>query len=135
MSHSSTTSRRDARICLALAVLCFACGTYTAFHATWLCLFGFYGAACLAWCTAGLYADHRGRLVQYERARRATAVGALPPPTPCCAFWRNSEGALHGPHCTRPSAARHLRDGVPLDERERRIFQALTADFHGRSAA
>nr|WP_257101469.1 hypothetical protein [Streptomyces sp. alain-838] len=27
-------------------------------------------------------------------------------PVPCCAFWQHSDGAVHGPRCTRPTAAR-----------------------------
>ncbi|MFE0674875.1 hypothetical protein [Streptomyces sp. NPDC058867] len=138
MRRPWTHSRLDARICLALAVLCFACGLYAALHTPWLCVFGFYGAACLAWCAARLYTEHRSRLVRHERARRAAVVDSVPSfsaPVPCCAFWRHTEGAVHGPDCTRPSAPRHVPDGLPLDAREAAAFEAITAHFDDRSAA
>ncbi|MDT7847236.1 hypothetical protein [Streptomyces justiciae] len=97
-----TTSRRDARICLTVAVLSFASGVYAAVHTTWLCLFGFYAAAFFAWCTARLYADDRRELEIHERARRAALVDDLvlqQTPVPCCSFWRHSAGAVHSADC------------------------------------
>lgn len=57
-----------------------------------------YVAGLLAWCAQREYAFHRARLVEHEKARRAAYVQQ---PPPCCQFWRHSDGAVHGPRCTR----------------------------------
>ena len=50
-------------------------------------------------------AHHRAR-AQAQREARA-ARGENPAPlVPCCSFWHNSDGKVHGPNCTRPPAAR-----------------------------
>jgi threonine/homoserine/homoserine lactone efflux protein len=107
-----TNSRRDSRICLALAALCTASGVYFATQPSWLCVLGFYGAAFLGWCASRLNADHRRQLSEHEQARRAairdgTTLADLP--VACCSFWIHSDREVHGPDCTRPASARGNR--------------------------
>lgn len=50
-------------------------------------------------------AHHRARAIAQREAR--AVPGENPAPlVPCCSFWHNSGGAVHGPDCTRPAAAR-----------------------------
>lgn len=46
----------------------------------------------------------RAVAVRLERLARGAAV--IEPLRPCCQFWVNSDGAVHGHDCTRPPAAR-----------------------------
>ena len=132
------TNHRTARACLAGAALCFTSGAYFATRPSWLCLFGFYSSAFLLWLARCHYAEHRQELTRHERARRAAIVDDLllgHTPLPCCSFWHNSGGAVHGRDCTRPPDARHVRDGLPLDEEETAVFDAIAAHWDDRSAA
>ncbi|MFH9729019.1 hypothetical protein [Streptomyces sp. NPDC017260] len=107
-----TPSLRTARACRAAAALLLAAAGYAATHHPWLALPGLYAAAVFAWCAARARTEHRLRLARAQRAerlarpRRQRPLVAL---APCCVFWQQSDGALHGPGCTRPAAAR-----VPL---------------------
>jgi hypothetical protein len=131
------SSHRTARACYAFAALTFASGVYFAVHRSWLCLCGFYGSALFLWLAARLRADHRHQLVRHERARRAAIVDGLllrqSAPAPCCSFWTSSNGAVHGPDCTRPPDAR--RDDYRLDAAGRTAFEEIAARFDDRSAA
>lgn len=96
-----TKSLRDARITLTLAALCTTSGIYFAVHTSWLCIFGFYGAAFFTWCATRFYTDHRRTLAEHEWAKRV-AAGEMPPPLdPCCRLARHSGGAAHDHRCTR----------------------------------
>ncbi|WP_031047337.1 hypothetical protein [Streptomyces sp. NRRL F-5650] len=102
-----TPSLRTARACRATAVLLLAAAGYAATHHPWLALPGLYAAAVFAWCAAREGAMHRHSVLLARRAERlarprpSTGAG----PEPCCAFWRYSFGADHGPECARPAAA------------------------------
>ncbi|QCX81087.1 hypothetical protein C9F11_37520 [Streptomyces sp. YIM 121038] len=73
-----------------------------------------YGAAFLAWCG-------RREAVLDRRARVHARCAEL--------------AARPAPDCTRPAAARTLRDGAPLDAYERAVIASLEADFdHGTAA-
>lgn len=110
-----TPSLRLARAFRATAVLLVAGAGYAATHHPWLALPGLYAAGVLAWCAAREQAEHRRRTVRARRAEWLARPGPGQPPAarpqPCCAFWLDSEGAGHGPDCTRPAAAR-----APLHE-------------------
>lgn len=99
-----------ARAFRAAALLLAAVSGYAATHSLWLALPGLYTAGVLAWCAAREQARHRRRTVRARRAEwLARPCPDGPPgswPQPCCAFWRNSGGAVHGPDCTRPAASR-----------------------------
>ncbi|MFA3875571.1 hypothetical protein ABS735_18040 [Streptomyces sp. MMCC 100] len=105
-----TPSLRTARACRAAAVLLLAAAGYAAAHHPWLALPGLYAAAVFAWCAAREGALHRRSVALAQRAERLgrphprQPLGAVL--EPCCAFWRHSYGADHGPECTRPAAAR-----------------------------
>ncbi|MET9825961.1 MULTISPECIES: hypothetical protein [Streptomyces] len=105
-----TPSLRTARACRAAAVLLLAAAGYAATHRLWLALPGLYAAAVFAWCAAREGARYRREVVLAQRAERLARPRApWPPgagPQPCCAFWRHSYGAGHGPECTRSAAAR-----------------------------
>ncbi|WP_395571722.1 hypothetical protein [Streptomyces sp. BK79] len=105
-----TPSLRTARACRAAAVLLVFCALYAATHHPWLAVPGLYAAAVFAWCGARARTEHRRRVVRAQRAERlarsAAACSPLTVPRPCCAFWRHTGGAVHGPECTRPAAAR-----------------------------
>lgn len=132
------TRHRTARACLAGAALTFTSGAYFATQPSWLCVVSFYGSAFFLWLARCHYAADRQQLARHERARRAAIVDDLvlqQVPVPCCSFWRNSGGAVHGADCTRPAEARYVRDGLPLDEEETAVFDAIAAHWDDRSAA
>ncbi|MBZ6231680.1 hypothetical protein [Streptomyces olivaceus] len=108
-----TPSLRLARALRAAALLLVAVSVYAATHQPWLALPGLYTAGVLAWCAAREQTEHRRRTVRARRAEwlARPCTGPVARPEPCCAFWRNSGGAVHGPDCARPAAAR-----VPLYE-------------------
>ncbi|MET9196273.1 hypothetical protein ABZX60_23630 [Streptomyces olivaceus] len=107
-----TPSLRLARALRAAALLLVAASVYAATHEPWLALPGLYTAGVLAWCAAREQAEHRRRTVRARRAEwlARPCTGPVAWPEPCCAFWRNSGGAVHGPDCARPAAC------VPLYE-------------------
>ncbi|MEU3730861.1 hypothetical protein AB0E81_15770 [Streptomyces sp. NPDC033538] len=109
-----TPSLRTARACRAAAALLLAAAGYAATHHPWLALPGLYAAAVFAWCAARARTEHRLRLARAQRAERLARPRRQRPLVvlaPCCAFWQQSDGAVHGPKCTRPAAARvPLRD-------------------------
>ncbi|MFF7557738.1 hypothetical protein ACFZA9_33140 [Streptomyces olivaceus] len=108
-----TPSLRLARALRAAALLLVAVSVCAATHEPWLALPGLYTAGVLAWCAAREQAEHRRRTVRARRAEwlARPCTGPVAWPEPCCAFWRSSGGAVHGPDCARPAAAR-----VPLYE-------------------
>jgi len=81
--------------------------------------------------------EHHDRTVwdRHEQARRAAAsddetLAAVP--SPCCSFWRHSEGKVHGPDCTRPPLPR--RDTARLTSGEQAAFEEITAREEGSAA-
>ncbi len=111
-----TPSLRTARACRAAAALLVAAAAYAATRHSWLALPGLYTAAVFAWCAAREGAEHRRRVVLARRAELLARPAGQTDPfahglEPCCAFWRHSDGVVHGPECARPAAAR-----VPLPE-------------------
>lgn len=111
-----TPSLRTARACRAAAVLLLTSAGYAATHHPWLAVPGLCSAGLLACCAARARSEHRRRVVRAQRAERLarprSAVPLLGVLAPCCAFWQHSDGAVHGPGCTRPAGARAaLRDG------------------------
>ncbi|MGV9284915.1 hypothetical protein [Streptomyces sp. NPDC003730] len=109
-----TPSLRTARACRAAAVLLLAAAVYAGAHHPWLALPGLYAAAVFAWCAARESAIHRRRAALAQRAEllaRPLLRGPLgAAPQPCCAFWRCSYGADHGPECTRSARRLPLHD-------------------------
>ncbi|MZD52577.1 hypothetical protein [Streptomyces sp. SID5606] len=103
-----TPSLRTARGCRAAAVLLLAAAWYAGSHHPWLAVPGLYAAGIMAWCAAREGAEHRRRTALARRAELLARPDAGRPLAldPCCAFWRHSDGAVHGPDCTRPAAAR-----------------------------
>ncbi|RDD90443.1 hypothetical protein [Streptomyces parvulus] len=103
-----TPSLRTARGCRAAAVLLLAAAWYAGSHHPWLAVPGLYAAGVMAWCAAREGAEHRRRTALARRAELLARPNAGRPLAldPCCAFWRHSDGAVHGPDCTRPAAAR-----------------------------
>ncbi|MEU3899003.1 hypothetical protein [Streptomyces sp. NPDC045251] len=110
-----TPSLRTARACRAAAVLLLAAAGYAATHHPWLAVPGLYAAAVFAWCSARARTEHRLRLARVQRAERLARPRSQRPVValaPCCGLWQHSYGAVHGPDCTRPAAARTpLRGG------------------------
>ncbi|MFF9049163.1 hypothetical protein [Streptomyces parvulus] len=103
-----TPNLRTARGCRAAAVLLLAAAWYAGSHHPWLAVPGLYAAGVMAWCAAREGAEHRRRTALARRAELLARPDAGRPLAldPCCAFWRHSDGAVHGPDCTRPAAAR-----------------------------
>ncbi|MEV5806277.1 hypothetical protein [Streptomyces parvulus] len=103
-----TPSLRTARGCRAAAALLLAAAWYAGSHHPWLAVPGLYAAGVMAWCAAREGAEHRRRTALARRAELLARPDAGRPLAldPCCAFWRHSDGAVHGPDCTRPAAAR-----------------------------
>ncbi|MEW2450805.1 hypothetical protein AB0896_25145 [Streptomyces parvulus] len=103
-----TPSLRTARGCRAAAVLLLAAAWYAGSHHPWLAVPGLYAAGVMAWCAAREGAEHRRRTALARRAELLARPDTGRPLAldPCCAFWRHSDGAVHGPDCTRPAAAR-----------------------------
>ncbi|MEV0477516.1 hypothetical protein [Streptomyces prunicolor] len=81
-------------------------------------------------CFQGLYFADRAR---HEQARRAASGPSNELPMPCCQFWINSDGEVHGPGCTRPVLPR--RDTYRLHPAERAAFEEITARYDDRSSA
>ncbi|WP_327403859.1 hypothetical protein OG194_29760 [Streptomyces sp. NBC_01288] len=117
-----------------IASVALAVSTYwMATEQEWLLSFGLLsGSASLALVGGRCQALHFAERARHQRARRA-ATGSAELPVPCCSFWRHSDGAVHGPDCTRPQAAR--RDGYRLDSRSRAAFDEITARYDDRSSA
>ncbi|WP_416476181.1 hypothetical protein [Streptomyces sp. LKA04] len=108
-----TPSLRTARGCRAAAVLLLAAAWYAGSHHPWLAVPGLYAAGVMAWCAAREGAEHRRRTALARRAELLARPDAGRPLAldPCCAFWRHSDGAVHGPDCTRPAARVSLGAG------------------------
>ncbi|MFJ4331090.1 hypothetical protein [Streptomyces sp. NPDC088935] len=111
-----TPSLRTARACHAAAALLVAAAAYAATRHSWLALPGLYTAAVFAWCAAREGAEHRRRVARARRAELLARPAGQADPfahglEPCCAFWRHSDGVVHGPECLGPAAA-----PVPLAE-------------------
>lgn len=131
-----TPRRRTALACYAGAALLATGAAYTGHHGHAVPTVGLvYGVLTLAWCgRRDTVVDRRERALM-QRAERAARPAPPPPPAPCCSFWQHSDGAIHGPDCPRPAAARTPRDGAPLDAHERAVIADLEAHYDDRSAA
>ncbi|MEH0516947.1 MULTISPECIES: hypothetical protein [unclassified Streptomyces] len=64
-------------------------------------------------------AHHRAR-AKAQRTAPLEAGEQVPPLTPCCPFWKHSDGQIHGRGCTRPPLPR--RDTYRLDDGGRAAF-------------
>ncbi|MFF4552750.1 hypothetical protein [Streptomyces sp. NPDC001422] len=116
--------------CTLGAVILGTAGAATAMHDMWweAGLFFFVTAFLLE----GADRERRARRTKERHARqqaeraevlaRGDRPSQLPPP--CCAFWKSSQGAVHGHDCTRPPAAR-----ASLAEAEQRILNRLDNDL------
>ncbi|MEV5646403.1 hypothetical protein AB0L67_41060 [Streptomyces flaveolus] len=106
-----TPAQRTA-LTLRAAAAFFAVSTgYGAIHCLYYLAPGLVGATVLlmvATCYDG--EDRRIRARHNELRRAALAAEQLLPPQPCCSFWDNSDGMVHGPDCTRPPDARAQLD-------------------------
>ena len=124
------------RIAKVLAALCFGGSIVAAANSAWFWAIGFYGSALFVWIACRKRTIHRQVLAVHEQARRAAIVDHLilsQAPVPCCSFWKNSDGEVHGPDCTRPTEAR--RDDYRLDDAGRAAFEEIAAHWDDRSAA
>jgi hypothetical protein len=70
---------------------------------------------------------HLADRARHEQARRAAHADSIALAAPCCSFWRHSDGAVHGPDCTRPPAVRH--DDYRLDPAMAATFEEITGHF------
>lgn len=123
---------------LQLGALALTAGAaWSGYEHHWFSLAGLaYGAFVLMVVAAG--GNHHDQAVRtrHERARRAAILddqALAEVPSPCCSFWRHSEGKVHGPDCTRPVLPR--RDTSRLTSREQAAFEEIAADPDGRSVA
>lgn len=119
-----TPSLRTAHACHTTALFFTTIATYSATISYWYAIPGLYVATLAWWCGTRAHADHRRILARREREQRAAAGPAELPP-PCCQFWTNSDGEVHGPDCTRPPLAR--RDRYRLSAADQAVFQQLAA--------
>lgn len=129
------SSRTVARGCLATALVFTAAAAVFVGHQRWAAAAILaYVAVVLVLLACGINGHDRSIRARHNEARLAAAVDAdtLPVPVPCCSFWQHTDGQVHGPDCTRPPLPR--RDGR-LDERERAVFEEITAHYDDRSAA
>jgi hypothetical protein len=109
-----SSSHRTARACQAAAIGLSACAAYSATHHWLYALPGVVGASVFLAVADSYRSEDRRIRARHEQARRAARSDAqlLALPAPCCSFWRNSDGQVHGPDCTRPpDARRQLDDG------------------------
>ncbi|MFG2577317.1 hypothetical protein [Streptomyces sp. NPDC048481] len=123
-----------ARACRTLALAQVAVAAWLLAHHAWLL------GILVVWAAPSLLAadgvcrraHHRARAM----ARRAAQLGAgeqVPTLTPCCQFWKHSDGQVHGPGCTRPPLPR--RDTYRLDDAGRAAFDEIVRHYHDRSTA
>ncbi|MGW7498622.1 hypothetical protein ACWGKA_30630 [Streptomyces luteogriseus] len=102
-----TPARRCARACRIMAA---GLSLSAAYGVTHYWLYGLPGvvSASVLLAVAQSYSDEDRRIrARHEQLRRAALSDEqlLPPPVPCCSFWRTSGGEVHGPDCTRPPNA------------------------------
>ena len=111
-----------------IASVALAVSTYwMATSQEWLLSFALLsGSASLALVGGRCQALHFAERARHEQARHA-ATGSTELPVPCCSFWRHSNGAVHGPNCTRPKA--RLRDDHRSDADTRAAFDEITARY------
>ncbi|MEV1063412.1 hypothetical protein [Streptomyces sp. NPDC050263] len=130
--------RRTFRIARTAALALAAAACWSAVGRQWWLADGFgYLAFVCAWIGGNYAGLHRIERARHDRARRASGTeGPLQErPVPCCSFWRNSNGAVHGPDCARRGDEPRVYDGRPLDERETAVFTAIAARYdHGSRA-
>ncbi|MBE1598986.1 hypothetical protein [Streptomyces stelliscabiei] len=120
------TTRMYAHASAAAAALLTAGALGTALHTWWLGLFGLFTAYLFGALSRRCYTQARREQAVQQRLERLndeTSPVELPPP--CCSFWRHTDGEVHGPDCTRPTAAR-----TTLTTAEEHAFAALSAAFH-----
>ncbi|MEU8652482.1 hypothetical protein [Streptomyces sp. NPDC048737] len=123
-----------ARACRVLALAELAAAAWLLVNHEWLL------GILVAWAAPSLLAadavcrcaHHRAR-AQAQRAARLEAGEQVRPLTPCCPFWKHSDGQAHGPGCTRPPLPR--RDTYRLDDAGRAAFDEIVRHYNDRSAA
>ncbi|MFC9288206.1 hypothetical protein [Streptomyces sp. NPDC057052] len=123
-----------ARACRALALTELAAAAWLLVNHEWLL------GILVAWAAPSLLAadavcrcaHHRAR-AEARRAARLEAGEQVRPLTPCCPFWKHSDGRVHGPGCTRPPLPR--RDTYRLDDAGRAAFEEIVRHYNDRSAA
>ncbi|WP_086773250.1 hypothetical protein, partial [Streptomyces bobili] len=70
-------------------------------HRWWLAALVACTAPSLLIVDASARRAHRRAQVEAQRTARLEAGETVQPLTPCCSFWRHSDGQVHGPGCTR----------------------------------
>lgn len=130
-----TPALRTARACRIAAAGLSACAAYSATHHWLYALPGVISASVLLAVADSYNSEDRRIRARHEQLRRAALADKQQLPVPCCSFWRNSGGQVHGPNCTRPPAARTPRHGAPLDDHERAAFDKITAHYDRGTAA
>jgi len=125
-----TPYQRTALACRLAAAATAGSAIWTATHREWALMSVLAWGSCFLTFLAGRCqkAHHTDR-ARHESARRAAHADSitLTTPVPCCSFWRHSDGAVHGPDCTRPPAARH--DDYRLDPATATAFEEIATRF------
>ncbi|MFF9059691.1 hypothetical protein ACIRPQ_13595 [Streptomyces sp. NPDC101213] len=123
-----------ARTCRALALAELAAAAWLLVHHEWLL------GVLVAWAAPSLLAAdavcrcaHQRARAEARRAARLEPGEQVQPLTPCCRFWKHSDGRVHGPDCTRPPLPR--RDTYRLDDAGRDAFEEIVRHYNERSAA
>ncbi|MFF7946983.1 hypothetical protein [Streptomyces griseorubiginosus] len=101
---------RSARALQLAAITATATAAWFGWHHNWPAFwFLLYVGFLLAVLAAGRNHHHQVVRERHEQARRAALLDdqtLAAPPSPCCSFWRHSEGKVHGPDCVRPPLPR-----------------------------
>ena len=129
-----TRHQAIAHACRALALGELASATVLAIDSRWplAALVACTAPSLLAVDAACRRAHHRARAEAQREERKGR--GETPAPlVPCCSFWRNSDGQVHGPDCTRLPLPR--RDRYSLDPAGRAAFDVITRSYDDRSTA
>lgn len=125
-----------AHTCRATAMLELAAATWLATHAHWW-------TAVLTACTApslllvaaGATAAHHRARAEAQRVVQLECGEHVRPFVPCCSFWRNSSGQVHGPDCTRPRLPLPRRDRYRLNPADQAAFESIARSYDDRSTA
>ncbi|MER6784097.1 hypothetical protein ABT330_05465 [Streptomyces sp. NPDC000658] len=122
-----------ARACRALALTELATAAWLLARHEWLLGILVVWAAPSLLAADGLCrrAHHRTR-AEAQRAAQLRAGEQIRPLTPCCPFWKHSDGQVHGSGCTRPPLPR--RDTYRLDDTGRAAFDEIVRHYHDRSS-
>lgn len=132
MSHHLTI----ARTCRSLALGELAGAAVLAAHSRWwLAVLVASTAPSLLLVDALCRRAHRRARAEAQRVAQLQCGEPVQPLTPCCSFWRNSDGQVHGPDCTRPRLPLPRRDRYRLDPADRAAFDEITRSYGDRSTA